>query len=65
MSAWVKKFFKKYYSCEKDYIWNASTSTCEHSKYLENVIDDSVVMFGQIIEAIKIKPIVFDNKMTL
>lgn len=50
---------------EKDYIWNATTSTCEHIKYLENVTDDSVVMFGQIIEAIKIKPIVFDKKMTL
>lgn len=40
-----------YYSCEKHCIWNPSASTCKNGKYLENAIDDSVVISDEIIEA--------------
>ena len=29
--------------CKKDYIWNPSTCFCESSKYLESIINDSLV----------------------
>ena len=39
--------------CEKDYIWNPATCTCENSKYLASIIDNSVITCDEIIEAIK------------
>ena len=30
---------KKHYVCEKDYIWNPSTCSCENGKYLASIID--------------------------
>ena len=30
---------KKHYVCEKDYIWNPSTCSCENRKYLASIID--------------------------
>ena len=41
---------KKHHICEKDYIWNPATCSCENSKYLANIIDDSVIMCDEIIE---------------
>ena len=34
---------KKYRICEKDYIWNPATCSCENGKYLASIIDDSVI----------------------
>ena len=33
---------KKCQVCEKDYIWNASTCSCETGEYLLSIMDDSV-----------------------
>ena len=41
---------KKYHICEKDYIWNPATCSCENGKYLASIIDDSVIMCYEIIE---------------
>ena len=30
---------KKHHVCEKDYIWNPSTCSCENGKYLASIID--------------------------
>ena len=30
---------KKHHVCEKDYIWNPSTCSCENRKYLASIID--------------------------
>ena len=35
----------------KDYIWNPATCSCKNGKYLESIIDDSVIAFDETIEA--------------
>ena len=37
---------------EKDYIRNSSTYTCENSKYLPSIIDDSAITFDEIIDVV-------------
>ena len=39
--------------CEKDYIWNPATCTCESGKCLPSIIDDSVIAWDEIIGAEK------------
>ena len=41
---------KKHHICEKGYIWNPSTCICENGKYLASIMDDSVVMYNEVIE---------------
>ena len=36
---------------EKDSIWNPATCSCENGKYLASLIDDSVIMSDEIIDA--------------
>ena len=42
---------KKRHVCEKDYIWNLVTCSCENGKYLASVMDDSVITWDEIIES--------------
>ena len=42
---------KKHHICEKDYIWNPGTCSCENSKCLEGTIDSSVILCDEIIGA--------------
>ena len=42
---------KKYHICEKDYIRNPATCSCENGKYLASVIDDSNIMWDEVIDA--------------
>ena len=56
MMNWLKKVdntnrAKKHHICEKDYIWNPATCSCEKRKYLPSIIDDSVITFDEIIDA--------------
>ena len=46
-----KKKTYMYYSCKKTSYLESNTSTCKNGKYLENVIDSSVVISDEIIEA--------------
>ena len=41
---------------KKDYIWNPVTYSCENSKYLANIIDNSVIICDQIIDTTKAVP---------
>ena len=41
---------KIHYICEKDYIWNPALFSCENSKYVASIIDDSVITCDEIIE---------------
>ena len=41
--------YKKHHICEKDYIWNPATCSCENDKYLTN-IKNSVITCDEIIE---------------
>ena len=41
---------KKYQICKKDYIWNLATCSCKNGKYLESIIDDSVITCHEIID---------------
>ena len=50
------KIPRKHYACEKNYIWNPSTCTCENDKYLENSTDDSVITCDETIEPVKSIP---------
>ena len=34
---------KKHYACEKDYIWNPATCSCENVEYLVSTIEGSVI----------------------
>ena len=47
---------KNIFVCEKMYIWNLSTCTCENGKYLESIIGDSEITCDEIIEATKTIP---------
>ena len=35
--------------CQKVYIWNLATSTCENGKYVISIIGASVIMCDEII----------------
>ena len=39
--------------CEKYYMWNPVTCSCENGKCIGSVIDDSVIMCDEIIEETK------------
>ena len=34
---------KEHHVCKKCYIWNPAMCSCENGKYVENIIDDSVI----------------------
>ena len=57
---------KKRHVCEKDYAWNPTTCYCENGKYLASNMDDSVIMFDEVIESydqeIKTIPTNFNEK---
>ena len=40
----------KHFVCEKDYIWNPATRSCENGKYLASITDDSVITRDEIME---------------
>ena len=40
---------------EKDYIWNAATCSCENAKYLTIIVDNSMIICNEIIDAIETK----------
>ena len=40
---------KKRHLCGKDYIWNPATCGCKNWKYLESIMDDSVIACDEII----------------
>ena len=43
----------KHSVCKKDYVWNPSTCACEiNYAYMESLIEDSVVTFDEIIDAV-------------
>ena len=43
---------QKNIKCEKkNYIWNPAACSCENGKYLESIIDDSVITCDEIINA--------------
>ena len=39
--------------CEKGYIWNPTTCSCESGRYVKGVVDDSVIKCDEIIETTK------------
>ena len=39
--------------CEKGYIWNPTTCSCESGRYVKGVVDDSVIKCDEIIEITK------------
>ena len=42
---------KKHNICEKYFIWNPATCSCENEKYLASIMDDSAIMCDKIIES--------------
>ena len=46
----------KNYACERDYIWNCATFTCENSKYFGIIIDYWIILYDEIIKVIKTLP---------
>ena len=41
--------------CEKYYIWNPSTCSCENGKCARSIIDDSVITCDEIIDTTRSK----------
>ena len=41
--------FKKHHLCEKDYVWNPATCSCENGKYLASIMDDSAITYDETI----------------
>ena len=41
---------QKHFVCEKDYISNPVTRSCESGKYLASITDDSVITRDEIME---------------
>ena len=37
--------------CDKDYIWNPATCSCEYGKYFASIMDDSAITCDEIIES--------------
>ena len=42
---------KKCHLCEKGYVWNPTTFSCENGKYLANIMDNSAIIFDENIYA--------------
>ena len=40
---------KKHHTSKKDYSWSPSTFICDKSKYLNSIVDNSLIMFDKII----------------
>ena len=56
---------RKHHVCEKDYIWNPRTCTCENGKFLEIIIGDLVFTCDEILEMAKTIPTNFnENEIT-
>ena len=43
--------YKKHHICEKDYVWNPATCNCENGKYLASIMDDSVIIYDEVIKS--------------
>ena len=39
--------------CEKDYIWNSDACSCVKGKYVGGIIDDSLIMYDEIMDTTK------------
>ena len=46
---------KKRHVCEKDYVWNLATCSCENGKYLTSNMEDSAIICDEVIESYKKK----------
>ena len=57
MLVWVWKSKKKHHECEKDFIWNTATCSCENGKYVISITSDLVITCVEILEATKNVPI--------
>ena len=42
---------KKCHVCEKSYVWNPATCSCESGKYLASIMDDSAIICDKVIES--------------
>ena len=42
---------KKRHVCEKDYVWNLATCSCENGKYLASIMGESAIVCDKIIES--------------
>ena len=42
---------KKLHVCERDYICNPATCSCENGKYLASIMDDFTIMCDEVIES--------------
>ena len=56
---------KKHHICEKEYIWNPAPCSCENGEYLASIINDSEIMWDEIIEETKRVPTNFNKKNSL
>ena len=53
---------KKRHACQKYYIWNPATCSCENGKYLASILDDSVITCESYDEETKTIPTKFNEK---
>ena len=53
---------KEHHACEKKFIWDSATCTCEYGKYVGSIIDDSLITFLEIVYTTKRAPTTNFNK---
>ena len=52
---------KEHHICEKDYVWSPATCNCENGKYLGSIMDNSAIIWDEIID---VKGTDFNKKNT-
>ena len=45
--------FKNHHICEEDNVCNPATGSCENRKYLASIMDDTAIIFDEVIDAKK------------
>ena len=53
---------KKHHVCEKDYVWNPATCSCENGEYLASIIVDSAIKCDEIVESYNVELKNYFNK---
>ena len=54
--------YKNRHVCEKDYILNPSTCSCENGKYLASIVDDSAITCDEFMKSYNEKIKSYSNK---
>ena len=64
ITKYVYSKVKKGHVCEKDYVWNPATYSCQNGKYLASIMDDLAIICDEVIESYNEEPDFNEKKAT-